>query len=517
MRYRFADVTLDTRAGSLTRTGRIVPLEPRAFEVLCLLVRRPGELIDHQTLIDCVWAGVNVTPHSLTEAISQLRRALDDRSREPRIIETAHRRGYRFIADVECLPDRGGMRWRLPARIVELFGRDADLDAVASRMTQHRLLTLVGPGGVGKTQLALEAARRVESSVPGGAQLIDLAPATRAADVYRIVAGAVGVPEGRDVDLAASIASILRDTHALFVLDNCERVADVAGGLAERILSSASAMRILATSQRPLGATGEALFRVAPLECTGGSATGTVSPAVRLFAARAAAVAASFDGTGAHAPVIRQICERLDGLPLAIELAAARTRILSPAQILERLDSRFELLGESHLAGEARHRTLSAVIEWSTSLLDPLEDSFLQDVSVFPGPWDLDGAAAVSGAHDAGTVLPRLAGLIDKSLVLAETAGEQASYRLLDSVRLFASRRLGESQRYDTVGDRMLAHYVDLSEQTDREWHGANVRWIERLRTARPNLRAAMEWTLRTPARAALGLRMGGNLRWFWR
>ncbi len=268
MLYRFGDAILDTRSGELVRGGRSVPLEPRAFHLLCVLIGHAGELVEHHTLIDVVWRGVTVTPHSLTEAISQLRRALDDDSRFPRIIETAHRRGYRFIAPLDRVAEDRPPRWRIPARLIDLVGRDTVLVDLVSRLGTARLLTLVGPGGVGKTQLALEAARRVEATFADGAQLIDLGPATSHADVHRLVADAVGVPERKDADLAVSIGLVLRDANALLLLDNCERVWEAVGRLAEAILGAAPGLHLLATSQRALGATGEVLLRVAPLACS---------------------------------------------------------------------------------------------------------------------------------------------------------------------------------------------------------------------------------------------------------
>ena len=518
MTYRFGDATVDTRTGRLVRAGRFVPLEPRAFQVLCVLIERAGDLVEHDALIDSVWGGVFVTPHSLTEAISQLRRSLDDDPRRPRIIETAHRRGYRFIAPLERVAQHGGARWRVPPRLTELIGRDADVLEVVSRLEASRLVTLVGPGGVGKTQLALEVARRLEADLADGARLIDLAPAS-SADVERLVADAVGAPERQGVALSASIASVLRDTRGLLIFDNCERVAEPAGRLAEAVLCMARDVIVLATSQRPLAAAGEVLHRVAPLPCSVADACGTPCPAVRLFDERASAVQPDFTSSGSHAPAILEICRRLDGLPLPIELAAVQARVLSPPQILERLDARFDWPSRSGAAGPERHQTLAAMLEWSVSLLSSDEESLLEHVSVYPGGWDLDAAMGVIGRPgDSGAVLKHLTGLVDKSLVLADTRGESARYRLLDSVRLFALDRLGRSDRLDLARDRMLAHYVSVAARADRDWYTTRGHsWAARLREDRPNLRAALQWAVEDPKRAALGLQLAGDLRWFWR
>jgi non-specific serine/threonine protein kinase len=386
------------------------------------------------------------------------------------------------------------------------------------RIATSRLITLVGPGGVGKTQLALEAGRRIEQTFDDGAVWVDLAPAASAADVERFVADAIGAPDRHGRDLATAIGSVLRDAHALIVIDNCERVAEAAGQIAATILGSARRVQIVATSQRPLAGPGESLVRVQPLDCSAGTDRTTAAPAGQLFAARAAGVQPGFDAGGIHERAILEICRRLDGLPLAIELAAAQVRVLSPAQILARLDSRFDLLARADSA-TARYRTLAATIEWSTSLLSPVEKRLLEDVSVFPGAWDLDGAAAVAtdGGNAAATLAP-LTGLVDKSLVLAETNRESARYRLLDSVRLFANERLMRAGRDATARDRMLRYYAALTAHLDREWYTPrSMLWLDRLHENMAGVRAAMQWSIDAPDRAALGLEIAVNLRWFWR
>ena len=514
MSYRFGDTTVDRRAGQLQRFGRPVPIEPRAFHVLCVLIERAGELVDHQTLFDLVWNGVAVTPHSLTEVISQLRRALDDDPRQPRVIETAHRRGYRFIASLDRVRSAAPTRWQLPGRLVDLIGRDNDLSELIGRLQTTRLITLVGPGGVGKTQLALEVGRRIEGTFDDGAVWVDLAPASAADDVERIVADVIGLPDrhGRD-----AIGSVLRDAHALILIDNCERVAEPAGQLASAILRGARRVQILATSQRPLAVTGELLVRVPPLDCGADNDHRTHSAAVRLFVARAAAVQPGFSAAGAESEML-EICRGLDGLPLAIELAAAQVRVLSTAQILERLDSRFDLL-ERGEPSAARYRTLAAMIEWSTSLLSTAEERLLEDVSVFPRAWDLDAASAVTAdGRDGSATLKPLTGLVDKSLVLADTSREIAHYRLLDSVRLFAHDRLARAGRDGDARDRMLRYYAGLAAQADREWYTPRgAFWLDRMHENMAGVRAAMQWSLETADRAVLGLEVAVNLRWFWR
>jgi predicted ATPase/DNA-binding winged helix-turn-helix (wHTH) protein len=514
MTYRFGDTTVDRRTGQLSRFGRPVPIEPRAFHVLCVLIERASELVDHQTLLDVVWKDVAVTPHSLTEAISQLRRALDDNPRQPRVIETAHRRGYRFIAPLEPIRSGPAIPWRLPGPLVELIGRDDDLATLIAGLQMTRLITLVGPGGVGKTQLGLEAGRRIEETFDDGAMWVDLAPAVTADDVERIVADAIGLPDRRGHE---AIGSVLRDTHVLIVLDNCERVAESAGRIASTILAGSRRVQILATSQRPLAATGELLVRVPPLDCPAQGDDPSPSSAVRLFAVRAAAVQPGFTTVGGES-TIGEICRRLDGLPLAIELAAAQVRVLSPAQILERLDSRFDLLERVEPAG-ARYRTLGAMIDWSTSLLGPTEERLLEDVAVFPGAWDLDAAAAVvTDGRDGPSTLKSLTRLVDTSLVLADTNRDIAHYRLLDSVRMFAQSRLARSGRDDQARDRMLHYYVGLAAQADREWYSLRgAYWLDRLHEHIAGVRAVMEWSLATADRATLGLEIAVNLRWFWR
>jgi non-specific serine/threonine protein kinase len=413
-------------------------------------------------------------------------------------------------------------RHNLPAALTGLVGREAALDEVVARLGEARLVTLTGTGGCGKTRLALAVAEAALPAYSDGAWLVELAALTDPGVVPGAVAHVLGVPETAGQPLPVTLLAALRDRRLLLVLDNCEHVLDACTRLADDLLRACPGLRLLATSREALGIAGEVSWRVpslaapppgAPAEAVAASAAG------RLFVERARAAQPDFRLTGDNAAAVAEICWRLDGIPLALELAAARARTLPVEQIAARLDDRFRLLTGGGRAAAARHRTLRAAIAWSDALLTEPERALLRRLSVFAGGWSLDAAEAV-GAGDgiAGwEVLDLLARLVEQSLVQLEPgAGPEARYRPLETVRQYAAERLAEAGEEAATRGRHAAWAAALAEQAGpgllaRDQLG----WLARLDVEHDNLRAALAWGLAHAP--AVGLRLAGRLWPFWR
>ncbi|MCE7000014.1 winged helix-turn-helix domain-containing protein [Saccharothrix sp. S26] len=397
-------------------------------------------------------------------------------------------------------PGPGAARTNLPVPVTELVGREQAVRDLCGLPRDTRLVTLTGPGGVGKTSLALEVARRV--SVADGAWLVELAGVGRAEQVIGAVADVLGVREDAS---GSSLVEALRGREVLLVLDNCERLVEPVAALVSRLLRAVPGLRVLATSQEPLGLAFEAVWAVPPLD---------LSDAVTLFAARAAAAAPGFAVTPDNEPVVEAICRRLDGLPLAVELAATRVRGLGVTALLDRLDDRFRLLATGHRDAPARQRTLRAMIDWSWDLLGDAERIVLRRLSVHVDGCALDAAEAVcaGGGVAADEVLDVLTRLVDRSLVVAPEHTGEPRFRLLESVADYGRERLREAGELDRVRDRHAAFYLALAERADPELRGPRqLAWLARLDADTANLRAAHDAL--GPAGAA---RLTCALTWYW-
>jgi predicted ATPase len=418
--------------------------------------------------------------------------------------------------------------------LTSFVGREEDLAQVLKTLRAVRLVTLTGPGGVGKTRLATEASGQMGVAV----WFVALAPVTDPAEVAYAALETFGIrgpviarrsaePEAAPLD---RLTAALGDRDEVMVLDNCEHVIEAAAALADRVLAACPRMRILATSRQPLRIGGETLYPVLPLpvppdpsvqaEPDGIVASCGGYGAVRLLRDRASAVRPDFELDEANAAAVARICRFLDGMPLAIELAAVWLRTLTPAQLAERLDDRFDLLTGGSRTALPRHRTLRAVVDWSWDLLEPAEQVLARRLAVFPGGATLAAAERVcaDGLLPTAVVLPALSGLVDKSILTAagNRDGSGTRYRMLETVRAYGLERLAEAGEETAVRGAFAAHFLDLAETADPRLRSAGQgRWLRELAAEQDNLHAALRWTIaRRDADAALRFVLA--LSWYW-
>ncbi len=398
----------------------------------------------------------------------------------------------------------------LPVRLTPLVGRESELGDIVRALARSRLLTLTGPGGTGKTRLALAAANSAAKSFSGGVCWVELAQIDDPGIVGPTVASRLGVPDTPGQDVAEAIAEHVADRPVLIVLDNCEHLAGAAAGLAEGILAACPALVVLATSREALGVEGERSWPVPPLSLPTASLTPTTSllarcDAVQLFEQRAQLVRPTFQVTDTNAGAVLSICRRLDGLPLAIELAAARMRILSSAQLAERLGDIFSVLVGGARSAPPRHQALRATLDWSHDLLHEDERTVFRRLAPFAGGFTLHAAerVAAGGGIHRDAVLDLLTRLADKSLLRVEHADGATRYFLLATIRDYARERLAQTPEFEPVRRAYLQYYTDLAEQAaarlERAEEEAGRLELDRLDAELPNLRRAFEIAQESP------------------
>ncbi len=530
-RYRCGDFQIDLVNRSFTQLGREVALEPRVFAVIVQLLGRPRTLVTRHELLDAVWGHRYVTPSTLNRTIGLARRAFCDDVDEPRYIQTVHGAGYRYVGplDIEAIEsDTPLARFappplaRLPARVERLIGREAELVTLAGLLRAGRAVTVLGTGGMGKTQCALEAARRVADEFADGVWFFDLVPCKDGEELLRALGAALAIPGASPDTLLERIGALLRDRRALLVLDNCDRVATHVGEIIVALLRSTTALTVLSTSQVALNFAGEQLMRVPPLRLparasSGGFESGTVleSAAAEMLVTRIRALQPDFALGPDNATAIAEICHRLDGMPLALELAATRFALLSPDQVLERLVSRFRFLGSDTAGRDIRHRSLLTLLDWSYSMLSAEEQRLLNWCTIFVQSWTMEatiGLAATLG-HDAQTIVDLLAGLANRSLVAVIAGAVPPRYRLLETVRDYASERLlasgeraqAQAAHLHVMGNMCRVAHADMLRGRMRET-------VQRLTQEHGNIAAALDYAMATPERHAVAMSIVGSL-----
>jgi predicted ATPase/DNA-binding CsgD family transcriptional regulator len=424
-----------------------------------------------------------------------------------------------------------GLPGGAPPELTSFVGRERETSELAALLAGGtRLLTLTGPGGTGKTRLALEAAAEVVERFEDGVWWVELAPISTPDLVPQAVAQVLNVFEGPGRSLTEALADDLRELEIMLVLDNCEHLIDACARLAEALLHACPTLRILATSRELLGIAGERNFPVPPLSLPEAERLSAFEnpagyEAIRLFVDRAQAVVPGFELTEHNAPAVANLCRRLDGIPLAIELAAARVKALTVEQISSRLEGSFALLTGGSRTAMARQRTLRAAIDWSHDLLSEEEKILFRRLSVCSGGFTLDAAEAICAGEDIEPeeVLDLLSGLMAKSLLIVEERDGTARYRLLEIVGQYGREKLEDSGETELVRERHARFYLALAEAAETELREQEA-WLRRLETEHANFRAALSWALdrpegQTEGRAELGLRLAASLAQgrFWK
>jgi predicted ATPase/DNA-binding SARP family transcriptional activator len=410
----------------------------------------------------------------------------------------------------------------LPHALSSFVGRTKEISEIIRFVGGNRLVTLCGVGGVGKTRLAIRAAAELRDRFAHGAWLADLTGLSDPSLLPQALARILGVLEQRDRPLMATLCEHLSSRELLVVLDNCEHLTEACQQLVEILLRSAASVRVLATSRETLGVAGEVTFHVPPLsvpQSEMSAETLVAYEAPSLFIERAACVQPGFRITDTNAPEVARLCTWLDGLPLAIELAAARLNVLSLKEICSRLENRLELLTGRTRSKESRHQTLRAAIDWSYELLSGAERKLFRRLSVFAGGWTLEAAETICSGNDLDpkNIFALMTRLIEKSVVVAQTQSEETRYSILMTLREYAHERLVESDEVENVRSRHLEYFTDFAERAQPLLRGHDVRdWRDRLERESDNIRAALQWALRAN-QAVKGVRLAGALEDFWR
>ena len=510
----FAPFRLDTVNQCLWRDGREaeerILLAPRAFDVLRYLVEHPGRLVTHTELLDALWPKTYVQPEVLKSHIAAIRAALGDDARKPLFIGTMLRRGYRFIAPVteaasttaaaEGEIGAAAAKTNLPESVSDLIGREAELQEVRALASELRLVSLVGPGGIGKTRLALEVARRLLPRFPDGVFVAELGPLSSPELVPATVASALGLTLGAGAVSPEGVAGAVGTRNLLLVMDNCEHVIVAAAGMAEALLRASPGAVLLATSREPLRVSGEHIYRVPALEVPAEDNQDIEDVfrhgAVRLFVSRAHAAEPRYVAEARVAAATAAICRHLDGIPLAIELAATRVVAFGVDGVATRLDDRFRLL-TGGIRTLPRHHTMRATLDWSYELLSGPEQMVLRRLGVFAGVFMLEAATAVAASIDisGSDVVDAIANLVGKSLLSTDVGGAVVRYRLLETTRAYAREKLIESVEVDHVARRHAEYYRDLFQRAEADSETRpTAEWLAAYRPYLDDVRLALDW-----------------------
>jgi len=506
---RFGPFEFSSRDRVLRREGLQIPLGSRALDILAYLAERPGEVIPKKELLDHVWSGLTVE--------AAIRKALRDGQFGNRHIANIRGRDYSFVGTIVRLEDGkdGGsnspnLRGRLPTRPPMLIGREAAARLLRDLVSVHRLVTLTGPGGIGKSTLAIEVGRAILGDFQGGGWLVELAPLADEDLVPSAVASVLGLKLMGGAISAEAVARGIGNANLLLILDNCEHVIDAAAELAEAVVRFCPRVSVLATSREMLRIDGERVYRVPAL---GVPEVGQEDPeqvlrcgAVELLLARTRALDSAFSSVTDEIPSIAAICRQLDGIPLAIEFAAARAATLGFRRVAAGLGDRFRLLTNGRRTALPRHQTLRAALDWSYELLSPDEQRLLCHLAIFPGAFTFEAAEAVGAPEAAGDViLDLISSLVAKSLVTADEGASAPCWRLLETIRAYALQKLAESGEYLATARRHAEHVRAIIVPPTTE-PVLTVHDLIRHGRELDNVRAALDWSFSPDGDVAVGV-----------
>jgi predicted ATPase/DNA-binding winged helix-turn-helix (wHTH) protein len=520
--YSFGSFRLLRDQRVLLKGEKSVRLGGRAHEILAALVERPGVVVTKDELFARVWPRQFVEEGNLKFHVAALRKALGDGQGGNRFIANIPGRGYCFVAPVASserkVPESGtkvlsAKLGRLPAPLTRIVGRSDAIMALATRLPQDRFITIVGPGGIGKTTVAVAVADTLVATFNDGVCFVDLGPIADPSHIASAVAASLGVAAQLE-NATHGLISFLREKQILIVLDNCEHMIEKVAAFADEIFRSARDTSILATSREPLRAEGEHVHHLAPLAAPPPSPELTAAqalafPAVQLFVERAASSQDTFELTDADAPVVAELCRGLDGIALAIEIVAGRVDTFSVAQLASGLDDRLRLLMRGRRTSQTRHQTLSATLDWSYQLLPGAERATLRGLAIFAGVFTWNSASAVLTKDDADLpeVFDSIANLVAKSLVSATVQNGVSLYRLLDTTRAYALLKLQESGERNDLARRHAQHFLAALARAHVEWHRRSAAdWLGAYWHAIDNVRAALDWAFSPSGDASIGV-----------
>ncbi|WP_415760069.1 ATP-binding protein [Pseudomonas sp. LT1P18] len=503
----------------------------RAMDILLILLAQAGSLVSKQYLIAEVWPNSVVEDINLRVHMAALRKALGDGQAGQRYIITVAQRGYSFVApysleQVEQHPEAEGPEpsgHNLPIRRTRMIGRQTLVDSLVTQLARYRFITLIGPGGIGKTTVALRVAEQMIGRYRDGIRLLDLAPINDPLMIATHLATLLDVSL-HDAEPMSSLAAVLRERQMLLVIDNCEHLIDSVAVLCESILRGAPQVHILTTSRESLRAEGEFVQRLESLDCPPPIAVldrvqALTFSALQLFVERAMASHDSFELTDDELPLAIEICRRLDGIPLAIELAAAQVGSLGLSGLLAQLQGSFRLLTQGCQSALGRHQTLRATLDWSFELLSPCEQTCLRRLSVFRGGFTLESAAAVIvGEHISPCeVFGSITQLVAKSLLNVEVGDEEVFYRLLDITRSYALEKLDQANDLPGTRVRHAERCLALMHQAQTDWELIPTgRWIERYARSLEDIRSALDWGLNAQGPHAVAIRLAATSTPLW-
>lgn len=523
VRHLFAEFELQPGERRLLASGRQVQLGPHALDLLISLVERNGELISKDELIARIWGKIIVEENTLQVHISTLRKVLGKEA-----ITTVSGHGYRF--NLKVMSPSGPTaavkpKNNLPHALTSFIGREKEITEIRKSLTSTRLLTLSGTGGCGKTRLALQVAGTMLDQYPDGVWFVELGALSDPMLLDQAVAKILGAKEQAGKDLRDTIAEWLEPQKLLMVLDNAEHMTSTCAQFAESILRRCPEIALLVTTRERLCVIGELTYRVPSLSIPEAQSAlageqDLTCDAARLFIDRAKLQRPDFNVTSQDAATLISICRRLDGIALAIELAAARVRMMSLVEMSMHLNERFDLLTAGSSAALPRHRTLTSLIDWSYELLNDAEKTFFRRIAVFAGGWTLEAAERVcsGGIVEHSNFLDLLTSMTDKNLVVTEVATDETRFRMLETVREYARDCLRDTGEEELIRDRHLEYFVGIADKLAGPQKDADrQKMLIRLDKDHDNLRAALGWCATTMNRSASGLRLAGDLFWFWR